>query len=223
MKKYVIYYRVSTKSQAKSGLGLEAQERDIKLFLESYSDIPYEVIGTYTEVQSGKHSDRPELALALDLARKEGAELLVSKLDRLSRRVSFIGSLTDDKKLKIRVASMPHADAFQLHIYAALAQQEREFISARTKAALAEAKARGAKLGGLRDTTNRRNIATKRAADAAAYRVSSIILPMREGGSTMQQIADALNSAKVLTPRGRQWHPKSVSNALKRLEGMAID
>lgn len=216
-RKYVIYRRVSTQSQGESGLGLEAQDRDISLFLDNYSDTPFEVLGTFTDVLSGKHDDRPELQKAIAQARSEGAELLVSKLDRLSRKVSFIAALMDDSALKIRVASMPTADKFQLHIYAALAEQERDFISLRTKQALAAAKARGIKLGGLRDTTMKRNEAARQAADAAAQRVAQIILPMRDSGSTLAQIADALNSAKITTPRGKSWAPMSVSNALKRL------
>lgn len=218
-KKYVIYYRVSTKRQGESGLGLEAQERDIAIFLDNFSDTPFEVIGTFTDVESGKNDDRPELAKALDLARKEGAEVLVSKLDRLSRDVEFIAKLLKDKKISFRVASMPNADKFQLHIYAALAEQERDFISLRTKQALASAKARGVKLGGLRDATMKRNDAAIAAADAAASRVSAIILPMRRANATLQAIADALNAANVATPRGAKWQPMSVSNALSRLAG----
>lgn len=218
MRKYVTYFRVSTKRQGESGLGLEAQERDIALFLENYSEVPFEVIGSFTDIESGKHADRAELVRALDLARREGAELLVAKLDRLSRKVSQIAALMDDNRLRIRVAAMPHADKFQLHIYAALAEQERDFISLRTKQALAAAKGRGVRLGGLRDKTMKRNEAAKLGADAAAMRVSDIIQPMRSGGSTLQQIADALNTAKVLTPRGRQWSPTGVRNALIRLE-----
>ena len=160
------------------------------------------MLGTFSDVQNGADAHRPQLAAAIELAKKEGAELLVSKLDRLSRKVSFIGALTDDPALKIRVASMPNADKLQLHIYAVLAEQERDFISIRTKQALAAAKARGVKLGGLRDKTMKRNEAAKEAADAAADRVASIILPMRESGASYQKIADALNAANVPTPRG---------------------
>ena len=218
-RKYVIYRRVSTAAQGESGLGLEAQDRDIALFLENYSDTPFDVLGTFTDVESGKHDDRPELAKALDLARKEGAEVLVSKLDRLSRDVAFIANLLKDKRVSFRVASMPHADKFQLHIYAALAEQERDFISLRTKQALAAAKARGVKLGGMRDATMKRNDAAIAAADAAAQRVAAIVVPMRAANATLQQIADALNAANVPTPRGANWQPMSVSNALKRLAG----
>ena len=216
-KKYVIYRRVSSKAQGESGLGLEAQDRDIALFLDNYSDTPFEVLGTFTDVLSGADAHRPQLAAAIELAKKHKAELLVSKLDRLSRRVSQIAALMDDKALKIRVASMPNADAFQLHIYAALAEQERNFISLRTKQALAAAKARGVQLGGLRDKTMKRNEAAKQAADAAADRVASIVLPMRESGASYQKIADALNAANVLTPRGKKWAAMSVKNAADRL------
>lgn len=218
-RKYVIYRRVSTAAQGKSGLGLEAQDRDIALFLDNYSETPLNVLGTFTDVKSGKHDDRPELTKALDLARKEGAEVLVSKLDRLSRDVAFIANLLKDKRVSFRVASMPHADKFQLHIYAALAEQERDFISLRTKQALAAAKARGVKLGGMRDATMKRNDAAIAAADAAAQRVAAIVVPMRAANATLQQIADALNAANVPTPRGAKWLPMSVSNALKRLAG----
>jgi len=217
VRKYVLYRRVSTKSQANSGLGLEAQNRDIGLFLDNYNGTPFEVLGTFTDVLSGADTHRPELAMAIELAKKESAELLVSKLDRLSRRVSHVAALMDDKALKIRVASMPTADKFQLHIYAALAEQEREFISIRTKQSLAAAKARGVKLGGLRDMTMKRNKAWKEAADAAADSVAPIVLPMRQNGASYQKIADALNAAGVPTPRGKKWAGMSVKNAIDRL------
>jgi len=216
-RRYVVYRRVSTKRQGDSGLGLEAQDRDIALYLENYSPEPYEVLATLTDVKSGGYADRPELQAAIDLARQHGAELLVAKLDRVSRDVAFIATLLKDSRLKLRVAAMPHADKFQLHIYAALAEQERDFISLRTKQALAAAKARGVELGGMRDATMKRNAAAKEAADAAAQRVSNIIIPMRDSGATLQVIADALNAAKVPTPRNRLWAPMSVKNALDRL------
>ena len=218
MKRYVIYRRVSTEEQGRSGLGLAAQDRDIRLFLEGFTDEPHEVLGEFTEIQTGRADDRPQLALALDLARREGADLLVSKLDRLSRRVSFIATLMEDPRVKLRVASMPYADKFQLHVYAALAEQEREFISARTKAALAEAKARGTKLGGLRDQTGKRNAAVQANAKERAERVASIVMPLRERGEALQAIADALNSAGVATARGGIWHASQVQRTLKRLD-----
>jgi len=214
---YVTYKRVSTKEQGRSGLGLDAQERDIKLFLENFSEEPWEVVGSFQDVQSGTEDDRPELLKAIDQAKKLKAVLLVAKLDRLSRRVSFIATLMEDKRLQFRVASMPHADKFQLHIYAALAEQEREFISTRTKAALQEAKARGMKLGGMRDKTNRRNKASKALADARAKKLEGIVLPLQQKGATLREIATALNEANVATSRQRTWHPNSVRRLLQRL------
>lgn len=218
MKRYVIYRRVSTDGQGKSGLGLEAQDRDIRLFLEGYSDQPFEVVAEFTEVASGSDDRRPELTKALDMARKNGAELLVAKLDRLSRKVSFIASLLDDRKVQLRVAAMPQADKFQLHIYAALAEQEREFISIRTKAALKEAKARGVKLGGARDKTMKRNQEVQRKAAERAQNVAGLIQPLREAGKSLREIAAELNRAGVRTARGGEWQASQVKRTIERLE-----
>ena len=219
MQQYIIYRRVSTKEQGRSSLGLEAQDRDTALFLERFSPVPYEVLGTFTDVQSGADNDRPKLAEALTLARKTGATLLVSKLDRLSLKVSVVAALMEDKRVTFRVAQMPNADNFQLHIYAALAEQEREFISARTKAALAEAKARGTKLGGLRDKTMKRNEAVKANAAARAEKVAGIIEPLREAGKPLREIAEHLNKAGVATARGGDWQASQVKRVLDRLNG----
>ena len=140
MRKFVLYLRVSSQEQGKSGLGLDAQERDIQLFLSNYAENPYEVLGKFVEVHSGKDNDRPQLLAAIQLAKKEKGTLVVATLSRLSRKVSFTASLMEDRDLDLKVAQMPYADKFQLHIYAALAEQERDFCSRRTKAALAAAK-----------------------------------------------------------------------------------
>ena len=218
MQQYVIYKRVSTKEQGKSGLGLAAQERDISIFLETYSQTPYIVLGEFTDVLSGTDDDRPQLAFALSLVRRKGATLIVNKLDRLSRKVSTLAALMDDKKVALRVASMPNADKFQLHIYAALAEQEREFISIRTKAALAEAKAKGVKLGGIRDKTMKRNDVVKANAHARALRVSGIVRPMKEAGTPLRAIAAHLNTAGVQTARGGEWQASQVKRVLDRLQ-----
>ena len=217
MQQYVIYTRVSTAEQGKSGLGLQAQERDIELFLSNYSAVPYEIIGDYRDVLSGADDARPELTKALALVRKTGAELLIAKLDRLSRKVSFIATIMDDPKVRLRVASMPNADNFQLHIYAALAEQERDFISKRTKAALAEAKARGTKLGGLRDKTMQRNVAIQAKAKAEAERVMKVVKPLRDAGQSLSAIATTLNDMKVATSRGGQWTAMQVSRVIERV------
>ena len=217
MKQYVVYKRVSTAEQGRSGLGLDAQERDIRIFLETYSDVPCEVVQEFTDVLSGKDDTRPELTKAVDLAKRTGAELLVAKLDRLSRRVSFIAGLMEDPKLSLRVAQMPYADKFQLHIYAALAEQERDFISKRTSAALAEAKRRGTRLGGLRDATMKRNDAVKANAQHRAEKVEGIVVPLRDAGKTLRAIADELNKAGISTARGGLWQASQVQRTLDRL------
>ncbi len=217
MQQYIIYKRVSTKEQGRSGLGLDAQDRDVALYLERFSPVPYEVLATFTDILSGTDNTRPQLNAALALARKTGATLLVSKLDRLSRKVSAIASLMEDRKVAFRVAQMPNADNFQLHIYAALAEQERAFISARTKAALAEAKCRGTKLGGLRDKTMKRNIAVQINANARAAKLSGMIIPMRGAGKSLREIAEQLNRAGVETARGGRWQASQVQRVLSRL------
>lgn len=218
MQRFVVYTRVSTKKQGDSGLGLDAQQRDIQIFLDSYSEVPWEVIARFQDVESGTRSDRPEIAKAIALAKSEGATLLVAKLDRLSRSVAFIAALLEDKQLNFRVASMPYADKFQLHIYAALAEQERDFISKRTKAALTEAKARGVKLGGYREGHKAHHKAISAAADKAAERVGQTILSRRSAGATYQSIADELNALGVETSRGGQWYATTVRNYAQRLE-----
>jgi len=217
VKQFVIYTRVSTKRQGDSGLGLAAQLRDIQIYLETYADTPYEVIGQFQDILSGTNDDRPALAQAVALAEKTGATLLVAKLDRLSRKVSVVSALMDRKKLSIVVVSMPQADKFQLHIYSALAEQERTFISLRTRAALAPLRGTG-KLG----SAGRGNIAAANAgarvvADAYAARVMDTIRPLRQAGLTLQQIANTLNTTKVATTKGGRWYPTTVSNILKRL------
>lgn len=216
MHRYVVYTRVSTKDQGRSGLGLEAQERDIAIFLDHFSEEPWEVLGRFSDVQSGGDDDRPQLAAALELVRRTGAELLIAKLDRLSRKVAFISALMDDPRVRLRVAQMPQADKFSLHIYAALAEQERDFISRRTKDALAAAKAKGRKLGGLRPKTNARNAAVQVKANKEAEKVLKIVKPMREAGESLAAIAEALAIMKVATSRGGAWTPMQVSRTLKR-------
>jgi DNA invertase Pin-like site-specific DNA recombinase len=218
MQKFILYYRVSTKEQGKSGLGLEAQETDLQVFLDQFAETPFEVIATFTDIQSGADNERPELVKALDLCRKTGATLLVSKLDRLSRRLSFIATLMEDPKVSFRVASIPRASKMELHLYAMLAEQERDFISARTKAALAALKAKGKKLGGIRPKTEARNVAVKEKAEGYAQKVAGMVQPMRQAGKTLREIADCLNASGVQTSRGGKWSAAQVMRTLERLE-----
>lgn len=217
MQQFVLYRRVSTKEQGNSGLGLLAQQRDLNLFLSTYVETPFEIIGEFEDRLSGADNSRPALTAAIDLCRKTGATLLVAKLDRLSRKVSFIATLMEDPKLTFRVASIPMASKIELHLYAMLAEQERDFISLRTKAALVEAKARGSKLGGLRPKTEERNKAVQANARRRADKVAGLILPLREAGKSLRDIADELNRAGVETARGGVWQASQVKRTLERL------
>mgnify|MGYP003344182509 CR=1 FL=1 len=217
MKQFVIYTRVSTKSQGDSGLGLEAQERDINLYLDNYAEEPHEVIGRFCDVESGTRADRPQMQEALELVRKTGSTLLVAKLDRLSRKVSFIATLMDDKKVDFKVASMPTADKVMLHIYAVLSEAERDFISTRTKAALKEAKERGVKLGGARPNNQARHDAVKALADQMALSVSQLIKDHRSSGKSYRYIAEQLNQLSVDTAKGGKWYASTVRNYDNRL------
>lgn len=212
MKQFVIYTRVSTKSQGDSGLGLEAQERDINLYLDNYAEEPHEIIGRFCDVESGTRADRPQMQKALELVRQTGSTLLVAKLDRLSRKVSFIATLMDDKKVDFKVASMPTADKVMLHIYAVLSEAERDFISTRTKAALKEAKARGVKLGGTRPNNQARHEAVKAQADSRAKNVSQVIKDYRNTGKSYRYIAEQLNHLAVDTASGGKWYASTVRN-----------
>jgi DNA invertase Pin-like site-specific DNA recombinase len=216
MKKFVIYYRVSTRKQGESGLGLEAQHRDVGLFFESYTNEPYEVIAEFTDIESGTNDQRIEFNKAVALAKKHKATLLVAKLDRISRKVSTIALLME--QINFKVASMPNADKFQLHIYAALAEQERDFISKRTKAALASAKARGIKLGGNRGNIDKVNLAAseKAKSNAESYRVH-IETVISSGVVTYKGIADRLNEMGVKTNRGGGFQAVQVSRLCEKL------
>jgi DNA invertase Pin-like site-specific DNA recombinase len=145
MANFVSYSRVSTAEQGRSGLGLDAQQAAIWRFLRDDD----RVLAGFGEVESGKRCDRPELRRALDFCQLHRATLLIAKLDRLARNVAFVATLIE-RGVPFVAVDMPHADAFRLHLEAAISEDEMKKISVRTKAALAAAKARGVKLGGFR-------------------------------------------------------------------------
>ena len=218
--KAIIYTRVSTKEQGKSGLGLESQLNEVQEFCNAED---YEVIAHYSEVETGSGKDaldkRPILAKALQHAKKEGAVLMVSKLDRLGRNVSFISGLMEQKVKFIVTQLGKDADPFMLHLYAALSEKERELISSRTKSALKVLKDSGKKLGNLTslDEARRLSIATNsKNADEFATSVMSTIVGYKKSGQTLQSIADKLNELGVKTVRGGAWYPTTVANILKR-------
>ena len=227
MARYVTYLRLSRDSKSGRNYGLDAQRRDLDLFLGQCcpDDDHCEEIASFTEVHSGADNERPELAKAIALCRSEKATLVVAKLDRLSRRVSFIAALMEQGEREawtFRVASMPAADAFQLHIYAALAEQERRFISARTKAGLAAARERGVLLGAAGPSGQAANAARVQVANSKAMELAEHLMPLRQAGMAYGAIAEQLNATGVATPSGTgQWAATSVRRALIRIEQSA--
>jgi DNA invertase Pin-like site-specific DNA recombinase len=209
--KFVAYYRVSTDKQGKSGLGLEAQRKAVVDYLNGGT---WELMAEFTEIESGKKSDRPELAKALAAAKRCKATLVIAKLDRLARNVHFVSGLMETK-VRFVAVDMPEATPFMLHIYAAVAEQEARAISARTKAGLAIAKARGVKLG----KTGAEILAPKYRAEAKARaeQLAPVIRQLKQDGFSMRGIAAELDRRKVETPRGGAWHPQLVSRIVQRL------
>jgi DNA invertase Pin-like site-specific DNA recombinase len=213
--KFIAYYRVSTDRQGQSGLGLEAQQKAVLDYLNGGS---WTLAGEYTEVESGKHADRPQLTAALAACKKQKARLVIAKLDRLSRNLAFIATLMDSG-IEFVATDNPHANKLTIHILAAVAQHEREAISERTKAALAAAKARGVKLGGpnldaLRDRINANRI---EAADRFATNVLPIIREIRASGiSSLRGVARALTARGIKTARGGEWSAVQVTDILNR-------
>lgn len=217
----VAYYRVSTSKQGASGLGIEAQRAAVHRFAEAEG---FELINEHTEIETGKGADalarRPVLAAALTEARKAKVPVLVAKLDRLSRDVHFISGLMAEKVPFVVAELGANCDSFTLHLWAALAQQERKWISTRTKDALAAAKIRGVKLGSpVIEKARASSIETKKAnADAHAARVLPVIEAIRKtGAASLRAIAAELTARKVETARGGEWNAAQVSNILKRL------
>ncbi len=218
--KAVIYTRVSTSEQGKSGLGLEAQLNSVTEFCNSEN---IEVIYHYEETETGKGFDaldrRPQLAKALAHAKKEHACLVVAKLDRLSRSVAFISSLMETKVPFIVAQLGRDADPFMLHLYAALSEKERELISTRTKAALKALIARGATLGNktnLDDARAKSADTNKARATDFANNVLDTVKQFRDSGLTLTDIAARLNAMGVKTRRGGSWHASTVKNILAR-------
>jgi DNA invertase Pin-like site-specific DNA recombinase len=218
--KAIIYTRVSTAEQGKSGLGLDSQLAIVNEFCIAEN---YEVLAHYSETETGSGKDaldkRPILAKALQHAKKEGAVLMVSKLDRLGRNVSFISALMEQRVNFIVTQLGKDADPFMLHLYAALSEKERNLISERTKAALKVLKDNGAKLGNKTNLDDARLLSNATNAEKAkefALKVGGTIESYRSQGLSMQAIADKLNQLGISTARGGDWYASTVANILKR-------
>jgi DNA invertase Pin-like site-specific DNA recombinase len=212
----IMYGRVSTGRQARSGLGLDAQKAAVAAFA---SQNGFSLAAEYIEAETGKGHDalqrRPRLAAALAHAKKLKAPVIVSKLCRLGRDVHFISGLMSNRVPFIVAELGPDVDPFMLHIYAAVAQKERSVIASRTSDALQAAKRRGVRLGRTGGIRAREN---KAAADAHAQALLPVLKELQEEGITsVRAVADALNSRKVPTARGGEWHPTTVARLLARL------
>lgn len=219
----VSYKRVSTVQQGQSGLGLEAQQSAIEAFAASKSA---RIIAEFVEVESGKDNERPELLNAIHHAKITNSVLVIAKLDRLSRNAAFLLTLRDSG-VKFIAADMPDANELTIGIMALIAQQEREAISSRTKAALAAKKARGAVLGNPNGAAalrragkgNTAAIAANRAkANRRANDLATVVNHIQASGiKTLRGIADELNAREIATPRGKRWSAQTVKELLARL------
>jgi DNA invertase Pin-like site-specific DNA recombinase len=213
VKTAIAYTRVSTASQGRSGLGLEAQQAALARFAEAEG---YALAETFTEIETGKGADaldrRPQLSAALTAARKLKAPIIVAKLDRLSRDVHFISGLMSHKTSFIVAELGAGADPFMLHLYAALAEKERRLISQRTRDALAVRKAQGVKLGGL----NAKGVQNREEARARAEALRPLLAEL--SSLSARAIAAELNARGVATPAGGRWHALTVIRVQRRLE-----
>jgi len=228
--KAIPYYRVSTKRQGKSGLGLEAQREAVEQWAKSNAAeiIP---VPPYVEVETGKKSDlhRPKLRAALAHAKAARAVLVVAKLDRLARNVAFLSALMESD-VKFVCVDNPNATPLTIHILAAVAEDEAKRISERTKAALGALKARGVKLGAARPecrnlSETARTLGSKRGNDSKRERATEayshfipIILECRAAGDSYQAVADNLNKESYVTRTGKPWNAVQVMRVVRRCE-----
>lgn len=224
--KLVAYERVSTARQSRSGLGLAAQRSAI----DDYAAVTgVEVLGRFTEVESGRRNDRPELEAALNLAKLTGATLVIAKLDRLSRNAAFLLALRDSG-VRFIACDMPQANDLTVGIMALVAEAERDLISKRTKEALAAARARGVRLGNPNGAAALKRAgeggkalrqAVRNNADAHAADLAPVIAGIQAAGHiSLRAIATELNQRGMLTRRGGQWHVSTVRNLLARMDGL---
>lgn len=222
--KVVAYYRVSTEKQGLSGLGVDAQHVYVKGYCDRTGST---LIREFTEVESGRNNDRPELAKAISFAKRSKAILVIAKLDRLARNVAFVANLMETR-VQFESCDLPGANSMTVHVMAAVAENEAKAISQRTKDALAAAKARGTKLGShhpaaiplrpeARAKGQARSAKVNREKAIAEY---ADVLPtaqeMRRSGQSLAAIARHLNSDGYVTRTGASWSAVQVMRVLQR-------
>lgn len=214
--RYIAYYRVSTEKQGQSGLGLEAQRETVARAIEGK-----DLLGEYVEVESGAKNERPQLLEAVDHAKAANAVLVIARLDRLSRNLAFIATMMDSE-VEFLCCDNPHATKFTLHILAAMAEHERDLISQRTTAALAAAKRRGVKLGGLRHDLGRyasqggqaSAVTRGRKADNHARRIAKAVERLGEVDEDTR--LSELRRQGFTSPSGKTLTTRQVDRALTR-------
>jgi DNA invertase Pin-like site-specific DNA recombinase len=216
--KSVAYYRVSTTGQGDSGLGLEAQRMAVKAYLATNPTA--ELVAEFTEIESGKKKNRPELTEAVTNCKRHKATLVIAKLDRLARNVHFVSGLMETN-INFVACDNPHANRLMVHMLAAFAEHEREMISQRTKDGLAAAKARGTELGKNGKVLGIQN---RKTADNFA---KSIAVKIRQIPNNLRQnvtsLTRELNARQIPTSKGRNWHRQSVYRLMKRLYDLGVE
>lgn len=223
MKNMVAYFRVSTQKQGASGLGLEAQQACVADYAAATGAT---ILASYQEVESGKRSDRPELARAMAHARRAKATLIIAKLDRLARNVHFLSGLMEGG-VDFVACDQPHANRLTIHILAAVAEDEARRTSERTRAALAAYKARGGRLGTPANLTGEakargQRLGTARVKARAVEAYADLVPLLRElrgGGASLREIAAILNGGGHMTRTQRPWNHNQVGRVLARIGG----
>ena len=216
MEAFIAYYRVSTQRQGLSGLGLEAQKSSVLSFLNNRT-----ILAEFTDVETGKNDNRPQLLKAIELAKQTNSTLLIAKLDRLSRNLTFVSTLMDTK-VKFICADMPDANELTIHIFAALAQWERKRISERTKGAMAQLKNRGVKLGTPANFTLEARqmgpVKIKQIANSNPnnQKAKKVINLLSKNGKSLREIAIELNEAGFKTAQGNQFGPEQVRRLISK-------
>ena len=215
MEQFISYYRCSTQRQGLSGLGLDAQRNSVLSFLNNRT-----VLAEFTDVESGKNDHRPELLKAIELAKQTNSTLLIAKLDRLSRNLTFVSTLMDTK-VRFICCDMPDANELTIHIFGALAQWERKKISSRTKDALQQLKKRK-KLGTPANFTDAvRKLGPLKMTEIANanqnnQKARKLINLLSKNGKSLREIAVELNEACFKTSRGNQFGPEQVRRLINQ-------
>jgi DNA invertase Pin-like site-specific DNA recombinase len=226
MKKFVSYYRVSRKEQGISGLGLSAQKSSVVKYVESQNGV---IVQEFTEIETGTNKrERIEIRKAIQLAKNEDAVLIIAKLDRLARNVSFVSSLMD-AGIEFLAVDMPSANNFTIHIFSALAEQEAKLISSRTRLALAELRKSGVSLGNPKNlNSDARAKGIQKIKENAINndrnrQAQSVILSCKEKEMSYRQIADYLNQLNFKTRHGNKFYAPTVLQLYNRATAMVAE